>query len=92
MEENLDADLIDTDIIQEVTAVDDVVIEDAAPEKTFTISCDEAVSAANTLLCWCKERDVDMTKILVLKGLQEAAMVDCLQKKKQKTITDFFNK
>lgn len=92
MEDNLVDDVTDADIIQEVTAVDDDVIEDAAPEKTFTVSSVEAVSAANTLLRWCQDRDVDMNKILVLKGLQEAAMVDCFQKKKQKPITDFFNK
>lgn len=91
MEDDLDADVTDVDIIQEVTAVNDDVIQEAAVEKSFTVSSDEAVSAANTLLRWCQERELDMTKILLLKGVQEAAMTDCLQKKRQKTIPDFFN-
>ncbi|CAH2006332.1 unnamed protein product [Acanthoscelides obtectus] len=90
IEDNLAGDVTDAEIIQEVTTVYDDVVEEVVPEKNFTISCDGAVSAANTLLRWCEERELNFSNILMLKGIQEQAMKDCLRKKKQKTITDFF--
>ncbi|CAH1985834.1 unnamed protein product [Acanthoscelides obtectus] len=49
IEDNLADDVTDAEIIQEVTTIHYDVVEEAVPEKNFTISCDEAVSAAFTL-------------------------------------------
>ncbi|KAK9880023.1 hypothetical protein WA026_008539 [Henosepilachna vigintioctopunctata] len=91
IEDNLTYDISEAEIIQEVMTVDDEVNEEAVPEKNFTVSCDEALSATKTLLRWCEERELDFSSILMLKGIQEQAMTDCLRAKKQKKITDFFN-
>ncbi|KAJ8876374.1 hypothetical protein PR048_020819 [Dryococelus australis] len=61
-----------------------------ALEARFTVNCDEAVSAANTLLRWCKDRGSEYEQILMLKDIQDQALTDSLRKKKQKTILDFF--
>lgn len=91
IEDNLAYDVSEAEIIQEVMTVDDEENEEAVPEKNFTVSCDEALSATKTLLRWCEERELDFSNILMLKGIQEQAMTDCLRAKKQKKITDFFN-
>lgn len=88
-EDNLNADLTDEEILQELLSSEDDEIEEAVEAK-HTISSDEAMSAANTLIRWCEERELDCNSILMLKAIQEKAMTDCLHKKKQKTITDFF--
>lgn len=44
--------------------------------ETFSVSCDEAMLAANTLL-WCvEERDVDYEKIVLLKDVQDRVIID----------------
>lgn len=91
LDDNLCADLTDEDIVQEVISNEqDDTIEEAVEAK-YTISCDEAMLAANTLIRWCEERGLDLNNVLMLRHIQENAMTDCLRKKKQKTITDFFN-
>lgn len=60
IEDNLACtDVSDAEIIQKVMTVDNEVNEEAVPEKIFTVSCDEALSATNTLLRWCEVRELD---------------------------------
>ena len=54
-----------------------------------TLTCNEAMLAASTLIRWCEEHDIDVNNVLILKYIQEKAMTDCMRKNKQKTITDF---
>ena len=93
LDDNLGSELTEEEINQEVTAhvVDDDPIE-AATEVKSTITCDEVMAAANTLVRWCEERELDYENILMLKQIQEKAMTDSLRKKKQKTITDFLKR
>ncbi|KAJ8881556.1 hypothetical protein PR048_018039 [Dryococelus australis] len=87
--DNINTDFPDEEIIKEITEpVDDMIQE--ASEARFTVNCDEAVSAANTLLQWCEERGFDYEQIVMLKDIQDQALTDSFRKKKQKTIPDFF--
>lgn len=60
---------------------DDICLDPALPANSnlpgvsTIITCDDAVSAANTLLQWAEEQSVDQTEILVLKKLQEKALI-----------------
>ena len=42
------------------------------------------------LIVFYEEHELDMNNVLILKDIQEKAMTECMPKKKQKTITDFF--
>lgn len=91
LDDNLGADLTDEEIVQEVTSdTQDDIIEEAVETKYYTVTCNEAMLAASTLIRWCEEHELDVNNVLILKDIQEKAMTDCMRKKKQKTITDFF--
>lgn len=52
-------------------------IEVAASSSSFTVSCDDDVSAAATLLCYLQERIVDMDTVVVkLKNLQDNVIAE----------------
>lgn len=91
LDDNLGADLTDEEIVQEVTSDSQADIIEEAMETKYTVTSDEALSAANTLLRWCEERELDVNSVLILKDIQDKAMTDCMRKKKQKTITDYLN-
>lgn len=41
----------------------DAIIEETI-ETEYVISCDEVMSAANTLIRWCEEREIDLSNVL----------------------------
>lgn len=91
----LDADLSDQDIVEEVMSqgenTDDNCIEEPVPaSQPFTVSCEDAMSAATTLLRWSEERGVGMEHIVLLKSLQEQVMTDSFKRKSQKTLDFYF--
>lgn len=97
MEADMNADLSDDEIVEEMmtNSADDETrgdeIEEAASSSSFTVSCDDAVSAAATLIRYCQERDAEMDTIVRLKTIQQNVISDSFAKKKQKTLHDFFN-
>lgn len=85
----LDVDFTDQQIIEEVTKDNspekDDTSQEAVPTK-FTVSCDEAVLATNTLLQWANETGMDLEEISVLQQIQEKTLSDSFRAKRQKTI------
>ena len=55
-----------------------------------SVTCNKAMLPASTLKRWCEEHELDVNNVLILKDIQEKAMTDCMRKKKQRIITDFF--
>ena len=56
-----------------------------------SVTCNEAMLAACTLIRWCEEHELDVNNVLILKDIQEKAMTDCMRKNKQKTTIDFLH-
>lgn len=94
MSAELDADLSDQEIVDEVTSqgesTDDNIEEAVPAAQAFTVSCDDAMSAATTLLRWAEERGVGMEHVIMLKTFQEKVMTDSFKRKSQKTLDDYF--
>ena len=91
LDDNLGADLTDEEIVQEMTSdTQDDIFKEAVETTYYTVTCNEAMLAASTLIRWCEKHELDVNNVLILKDIKEKAMTDSMRKKKQKTITDFF--
>lgn len=97
MDADLNADLNDDEIVEEINTPDSGKTDgdenevDASCSTPYKVNCDEAFTAAATLMTYCQERGVEMETIIQLKNLQERMISESLIKKKQTTLFDFFN-
>ena len=43
----------------------DDIIEEAVETKYYTVTCNEAMQAASTLIRWCEEHELDVNNVMI---------------------------
>lgn len=78
LDNNPGSDLIEKEIIQEVTSDEQYDTIEETAEAKYIISCDKAMSDTNTLIRWLEEHELDSGNVLMLKDIQEIVTTERL--------------